>query len=166
MTASVAGALVALGLLDGAFSGFRSSLGRTGLVDHTESDRAGLRRGLALVTLLSAPALLVLGVDVALLGEQASAYTDAGLTFLVVLTPYAASVLLALCAYGALGWKQRYLASALILGPFTLVRPYVVVAASLVGVLGAADVSVGVAAALAVAGVLLVEPVANRSFRH
>lgn len=165
MTVLVATALGVLGLLDGAFSGFRASLGRTGLVDHRTSDRAGLRRGAALVALLTTPAIFAFALDVTMLGQRTSAYVDAGLVFLAVISPYAAIVLVALTAYGALGWKQKYLASALILGPFTLARPYVAIGASVLAVLSLRDTSVGVAAGLAVAGVLLVEPVSNRRWQ-
>jgi len=166
MTVLVSVALVILGLVDGAFSGFRSSLGRTGMVDHVASDRTALRRGAWLVVVLTTPAVLALVVDIGLRGERVHVYVQAARTFLVILAPYAATVLAALAAYAALSWELKYLASALILGPFTLVRPYVAIAATVITVLGASDWSVAVAAALATAGVLLVEPVANRLYRR
>ena len=165
MTILVLTLLGALGLLDGAFSGFRASLGRTGLVDHTATDRAGLAQGIGLVAILAVPALAALGLDLAVLGQPASTYVDAGALFLALLAPYAALVLLALAAYGALDWQRKYLASAAILGPFTLLRPYVAIAATIIAALRAADASVGITAALAILGVLLVEPAANQRYR-
>ena len=47
MTGALAlGLLAVVGVLDGAFAGFRASCGRTGLVDHRAEDRRATRRGL------------------------------------------------------------------------------------------------------------------------
>lgn len=162
MTALVLVVLACLALLDGAFSGFRASLGRTGLVDHRAEDRRGLRRGVAVVVMLSVPAMLALIVDLAAGGQELASYRDAGLDFLMIVGPYAAIVLLALAVYGLLRWELRYLASAVILGPFTLVRPYIVVAAAVVALVRAGSAGIAVTGALAAAAVLLVEPMCGR----
>lgn len=161
MTALVLGTLAALGLVDGVLSGFRSSLGRSGLVDHRATDRAGLRRGLRLFAVLALPVVAVLALDLALRGATAD-YGEAATLFLAALAPYAALVVGALVAYGCLGWRHKYLAAAVILGPFTLARPYIVIAAAAFALLRVGDAGVAVTGALAVVAVLLVEPLADR----
>ncbi|WP_425954865.1 hypothetical protein [Xylanimonas sp. McL0601] len=162
MTVLVIAALACLALVDGAFSGFRASLGRTGLVEHAVEDRRGLVRGAVLITALAVPAVLSTVLDVTLGPAAMSTYVSAGLAALAVVGPYAVIVLLALGVYGALRWELRYLASALILGPFTLLRPVVVVAAAVVAILDVRTAGVAIAVALAAAAVLSVEPILNR----
>lgn len=153
--------LSVLACLDGAFSGFRSSLGRSALVDHTADDRRGLRAGAVLVGLLLLPATVIAAIDLAT-GGDAAAYQRAGTAFLLVIGPYALLVVLALAGYRALHWRLRYLASALILGPFTLLRPCVVIIAAIVGASRGGDPVVGVSGGLACAAVLAVEPLLDR----
>lgn len=164
MNLLVALTLIGLALVDGAFSGFRASLGRTGLIDHRVQDRAAMRRGAGLVALISVPAIVALVVDVSLFGQDVSAYAEAGLMVLTVIAPYGVVVAVALGVYAALDWKLKYIASALILGPFTLIRPYVCLAAVAAGILHASTPSIAITAVLAAAAVLLVEPVCNRHY--
>lgn len=151
--------LVLLGLLDAAFSGFRSAQGRSGLVDHSVEDRDGMLRGAVLFALLACPAIVVLCLDLGIRGQGVDAYATAASVFLLVITPFAVVVLLALAAYGVLRWELRYLASAMILGPCTFVRPYVVAAAAVVAVAQAGEAGIALAAVLAVVAVLAVEPI-------
>jgi hypothetical protein len=162
VTAIVAGALVVLAILDGTFSGFRSSLGRTGKLDHRRSDVRAALRGGALVGVLLAPLVALTAADVLITGSRLGTYDDTGQAMLLVYAPYAALVLLALGAYFALGWQQRYLASAMILGPFTLLRPAVAVAGAIVGIVAGTDVRAAVLTVAFVAAVLAVEPLADR----
>jgi hypothetical protein len=166
VTALVFVALGSLGVLDGAFSGFRASLGRSGLVDHRAEDRRGLLTGAALVAVLAVPALAAMAVDLLLLAGEPAVYRDLGRWFLTVVGPYAVVVLVALAVYAGLRWELKYLASALVLGPFTLARPYVVAAATLVAVLHTRAVGASVAIVLAALAVLLVEPVLDRRLRR
>ena len=158
---TVAVLLVALALVDGAFSGFRASVGRTGLVEHRASDVRGAVRGARICAALAVPAVLACVLDVTLGAQAFSSYVATGRVFLLVLAPYAAVVLLALGAYAVTGWEHRYLASALVLGPFTLARPWVAGGAASVALARHPDLSVAAAAVLALAAVLLVEPVAG-----
>ncbi|MFJ9388837.1 hypothetical protein ACIRON_08460 [Nocardioides sp. NPDC101246] len=150
--------LVLLGALDAVFSGFRSAQGRSGMVDHTREDREGMLRGAGLFVLLSLPALAALAIDVLRRGRGIDAYDSAADIFLLFIAPFAAIVLLALATYGLLRWELRYLASAIILGPCTFLRPYVVSAAAVVAAVLAGEPGVAVTAALAVIAVLAVEP--------
>lgn len=151
----VVAGLVVLGGCDGAFAGFRSSVGRTGLVDHRADDARAQLRGLALVTGLLVPtaALALVHPDDAV---------DAGVGMLTVYAPYGLLVLLALAAYASLGWRNGFLASALILGPFTLLRPLVAVAGGVAGVLLADRATTVLAVVLAVVAVLAVQPLCDR----
>ena len=81
---------------------------------------------------------------------------------LTVYGPYAILVLAALGCYLTLGWRQRYLASSLILGPLTLLRPVVAVAGAVFGALAGSGPAVAVSIGLAAAAVLAVEPLAGR----
>ncbi len=162
MTAAVAAGLFALAFLDGSFSGFRSSAGRTGLVNHREADHQAARRGAGLACVLLAPVIALVSADVLLHHTRIDAYTRAGEAMLAIYAPYAVVVLVALVCYAALGWRQRYLASAVILGPLTLLRPGVAILGAVLGAMASRDTTVAACAGLSVLAVLAVEPFADR----
>ncbi len=168
MTALVAAWLLALALLDGAFAGFRSSAGRTGLIRHRDSDLQAARRGTALACVLLAPAIALASGDVLARHASAAAYTRAGEAMLAIYGPYALVVVAALICYAALGWRQRYLAAAVILGPLTLLRPVVALLGATLAALVSRDATVAACAGLSVAAVLAVEPLADHRWyaRH
>jgi hypothetical protein len=64
MTVLVLLGLLTLAFLDAAFAGFRSSAGRTGLIDHRAADFRAASRGIALLSLLLVPpaALALAGI--------------------------------------------------------------------------------------------------------
>jgi hypothetical protein len=84
-----------------------------------------------------------------------------GTGMLAVYLPYAVLVLAALACYGLLGWRHRFLASALILGPFTLARPAVAIAGAVAGAWNS-PILIAVLCLTSTAAVLAVEPIANR----
>lgn len=158
---AVAGVLLFTAALDAMFAGFRASCGRSGLVRHRRADILASRRGLALGVLFVGPVATAIAVDAAR-SDQIDQYSAAGRAMLGVYLPYGLVVLLTLAAYCTLGWRFGFLASALLLGPLTLVRPLV----ALVGG-GAAwwvtrDATVGILGLAAVVAVLAVEPAAGR----
>ncbi|WP_299441462.1 hypothetical protein [uncultured Phycicoccus sp.] len=160
---AVASALAVLGLLDGALAGFRSSLGRRGAVEHRVRDRVAARRGLLLMGGLLLPVAVATGLHALAPGPwPAEAYVRAGTAMLAVYLPYAVVTLLALLGYLALGWRWGYLASAVILGPFTLVRPLVATAGVVAGAVRGDDGGVTVGCLLALGAVLAVEPLSGR----
>jgi hypothetical protein len=65
---------------------------------------------------------------------------------------------IALACYAALNWRPKYLASALILGPFTLDRPVIAILGAALGVALSNDAAVATAVGLSVIAVLAVEP--------
>ena len=156
--------LALLALIDGACSGFRSGVGRTGLVRHRASDVRDAWHGVALVALLLVPGAGVATVALAIGGHRAD-FVTAGSWMLRVLAPYVGAAVLALLAYGLLGWRQKYLAMALILGPLTLIRPIVVIAACVAGCVAASSWIVGIVITLSAGAVLSVEPLMNRRWR-
>jgi hypothetical protein len=161
-TTAVAATLLLLALLDGTFAGFRASQGRTGLLDHHGADRRAAVRGGAVVAALLAPLIAAASADAITHPARLTAYERAGEAMLAVYGPYAVLVLAALLSYSVLGWRQRYLASALILGPFTFLRPAIAVVGAVFACVVASDTIVALIAGLATTAVLTVEPVADR----
>jgi hypothetical protein len=162
MTAVLAVALLALAILDGAFAGFRSSAGRTGLIGHRRHDSQAARRGAGLVCVLLSPAIAVAGADVVLRPGRLGNYDRAGTAMLAVYGPYALLVLAALACYATLNWQLKYLASALVLGPFTLLRPGIAILGAALGMALGKDPVTAFAAVLSAIAVLGVEPLAGR----
>lgn len=162
MTGLVATGLLVLAVLDGAFSGFRASVGRTGLIDHRAADWLAARRGVALTLLALTPVIAGVSVEVEAGPGRMPAYARAGLTMLAVDGLYAAVVLGALACYLTMGWRKRYLASAVLLGPLTLARPAVAVLAGALGAIASHDAPATGFVIAAVAAVLVVEPAAGR----
>jgi hypothetical protein len=162
MTAFFAATLAILALCDGVFAGFRSSLGRTGLIDHRREDRQAALRGGVLVIELLAPIGVAAAVDALLRPAQRGHMADAGAAMLSIYGPYALIVGIALTVYLLLGWRQRYLASAIVLGPFTFLRPVVALSGAVAAVIAGRDPTVGALAVLSVVVVLAVEPLADR----
>ncbi|GAB3055457.1 hypothetical protein GCM10027053_15390 [Intrasporangium mesophilum] len=162
MTALVLTALAAVALMDAACSGFRSALGRTGLINHSALDREATVRGVLTLFICLLPACLVFTVDVMAARTPVQKYTVTAAAMLVVLVPYAVVVLLALGAYAVLGWRQKYVAMAVVLGPFTLMRPVVALGAGLAGAHASESGTVFSTIALATLAVLVVEPIADR----
>lgn len=160
----VAAALLALAVLDGMFAGFRSSCGRTGLVRHRHQDLVAHLRGLALAMVLLTPVAAIVLVDVVVRPARLSTYVAAGRVMLTVYLPYAWIVLTALAAYALLGWRRRFLASALILGPFTLARPLMALAGAAAAAWSAHDLLIAALCLAAAAAALAVEPLADRKW--
>jgi hypothetical protein len=161
-TGLIAGALLVIGTLDAVFAGFRASVGRTGLVRHRRADRLAARRGLFLGALVLLPIAFVVFVDLAARPGRLGLYRSGGSGLLIVCLPYGVVVLLALAAYLTMPWRLRFLASAVLLGPLTLVRPLVALAGAAVASIKAGDLIVGLLAWAAALGVLAVGPVAGR----
>ncbi|MFB8272342.1 hypothetical protein ACFC96_37960 [Streptomyces sp. NPDC055955] len=155
--------LAALALVDAAFAGFRSYTGRDGRIRKSRRALLAARRGLS----VGAPALLLsAALAVTLLGaaaDRAARYAEldaAAHRMLLCYAPYAVIVALSLACYLWGPFRAGTLAVVVGLGPLTLVRPLVVLAgaaAAAWGSLPAASV-----AAVAAAGVLVVEPFVHR----
>jgi hypothetical protein len=158
-------ALAALALVDGAFAGFRAATGRNARIDKRRYNAQAALRGflVAVASLLVVSAVLGLG----LLGtrEAARSYdalVQAGEGMLAVLLPFAAVVVVSLAAYWLLPMRESTFVILVGLGPFTLVRPLVVMAAAAMAVRSSHQWLVWVGSLLASAGVLIVEPWVHR----
>jgi hypothetical protein len=162
MTAAVAAGLLILALLDGSFAGFRSSAGRTGLINHRQADRQAARRGAGLACALLAPVIAAVCADCFIHPGHLGDYTRAGTAMLAIYGPYALLTLIALACYATLNWRFKYFASALILGPFTLLRPGIAILGAAAGVAVSDKTAVAVTAVLSVIAVLAVEPLSGR----
>jgi hypothetical protein len=162
MTETIAAALLLVAMLDGSFAGFRASAGRTGLINHRQSDYQAARRGAALTVALLAPVIAGACADVAARPARLDDYARTGTIMLTVYGPYAVLVLIALTCYATASWRVRYLASALILGPLTLLRPAVAILGAAIGAALSNDIAAAAAAVLSAIAVLAVEPLAGR----
>lgn len=160
-TLTVAGTLLFVAALDAMFAGFRASCGRSGLVRHRRADVLASRRGLALGALFVGPVAIAIAIDAAR-SDRIDHYRAAGWAMLGVYLPYGLVVLLALAAYLTLGWRFRFLASAFLLGPLTLVRPLVTLVGGCAAWWATRDATVGLLCLAAGAAVLGVEPAAGR----
>lgn len=160
--------LATLALVDGAFAGFRAATGRNARIDKRSYNLQAARRGFAVAAVSLAIGAAVLGVGFAGAlngGERGVAYdalVHAGGRMLVVLAPFAAMVVLSLAAYWLLPMRESTFVILVGLGPFTLVRPLVVLAAAMAAVWGDGQWLVWLGTLLTSAGVLVVEPWVHR----
>jgi hypothetical protein len=115
-----------------------------------------------LVGVLLAPVIAVVCDDAFAHPARLVVYTRAGAAMLAIYGPYALLVLVALTAYATLKWELKYLASAVILGPLTLLRPVIAILGVVPAGVSSNDLAVTIAAALSVVAVLAVEPLAGR----
>jgi SAM-dependent methyltransferase len=132
-------------------AGFRSSAGRTGLINHRQSDHQAARRGAVLAFVMLTPVIAATSRDIAIHPALMGDYTRAGIVMCAVYGPYALLVLTALACYATLGWRLKYLATALILGPFTLLRPGIAVLGAVLAAVLSKDLVVAIMAGLSVA---------------
>lgn len=126
------GLLATLVLLDGTLCGFRAAAGRNARIFLFPYYVASLRRG-ALVS--AATVLVFLGAGLAVRATLGAPAWDSLLATADVLVKvygvYATLVLMALLLYLSGSFDLGVLASVLVLGPFTLIRPYVIVGGAL-----------------------------------
>lgn len=160
--------LVALALVDSMFCGFRDGAGRYLPIDKRAYHRRAVARGLG----AGIVAVLGLGALAAVLILTApdpaglySAMCTAGERMVWVYGAYATLVLVALVAYLIPNIDVSVLATVVILGPFTMVRPYVIWAGALWAAWTAREprtVTLAVAAAATLSGL---QSVLGRAWR-
>lgn len=147
-------ALTLVVALDCALSGYRAGQGRTGRLPSWRRDGLAQLSGLALgAVLLAVPVLVGVATTSAAQREEiarAGAVWSAWLSLPTVL---------ALLALLTLSWRWRYLATALVLGPMTWLRPVAAVMAGIAGAEAAQGWLPRAAVLIAVVAVLAVEPV-------
>jgi hypothetical protein len=135
------GLVAVLVLLDGGFAGYRARAGRYALIRRLPHDLRAVRRGcwVAVATLLLAAACW-LALGVARFGpsglEFDPAAREAALRILRVAGAYTALVVLAFVPYLTGSPDLRSLTTVVLFGPFTLLRPFVVIGASILAAWG------------------------------
>jgi hypothetical protein len=165
--------LCLLALLDGLLTGFRAAAGQNG---HVHKGRYYLRAqalggGLALA-LPGVAAALAFGL-LAISPAQAQLWSDfeaAGAVAMRVFAVYGAVAMAALGVYLAAAFMMRSIevrtaATVIILGPFTLVRPWVILGGLLLAIGSRPRWEVAALCALLGATALAMEPLLRRMYR-
>ncbi|HJY30041.1 MAG TPA: hypothetical protein VJ306_18565 [Pyrinomonadaceae bacterium] len=129
-----------LATVDSAFIGYREAAGRNALIDKKDYYRRALIRG----ALFGQLAVLIVGavVAVALVSSNhpwllLTKLELIGARMLLVYIPYALIILIALAIRAVPSVDIRSITSTLIFGPFTLIRPLVVLLGAVWGILAA-----------------------------
>jgi hypothetical protein len=91
-------------------------------------------------------------------GHRDKGLIEAGARMLIVLMPYALTVIVCLAGYWLLPIRQSTFLILVGLGPFTLARPAVVAAATAAAILGSHDWLIWLSALTAATSVLMIEP--------
>jgi len=162
MTVIVPVVLSVLALIDAGFAGFRAATGRNARIRKRSYYLLAARRGLVagavglgLVTLLIT-ATLGCSADP---GVRYGELVRAGTRMLQILVPFAALVVGSLLGYWLLPIRESAFVILVGLGPFTVLRPAVVLCAIMWSTAGSADRLVWTATIAAGLSVLAVEPV-------
>jgi hypothetical protein len=136
----IAGLLWLLATVDSAFIGYREAAGRNALVQK----RAYFRRALIRGALFGQLAVLVVGVitsiAIATSNDAATLFSNfetVGARMLTVYIPYAVVLLITFGIRAVPSVDIRSITSVLIFGPFTFIRPLVVLAGAVWGVVAA-----------------------------
>lgn len=147
--------LATLAFVDGTLCGFRAAAGRNPRIHLWPYYRASMRRG-ALVSLASLVVFSSLALGVRLAGGDAqwSALLATADQLVIVYGAYATVTLAALALYLVGSFDFGVLASVLVLGPFTLIRPWVIGAGAAWAVWSAPD-AVSAAFALSSAALMM-----------
>ena len=158
-------ALASIALVDGALAGFRAATGRNGRIRKRDYYAVALRRGLGTGAAVLGCLALALAVALGAAADPAARYADltgAGATVLWVIGPFAALVVASLAGYAVLPRGPATFLILLGLGPFTLIRPWITVAAGAAAAWTAPNWQTAACAVLATLSVLVVEPLVHR----
>lgn len=133
----IAGLLWLLATVDSAFIGYREAAGRNALIEKGAYFRRALIRG----ALFGQLAVLIVGVITAIAlvtsSDAATLFSKfelVGARMLTVYVPYALIILMTFCVRAVPSVDIRSITSVLIFGPFTFIRPLIVLAGGLWGV--------------------------------
>jgi hypothetical protein len=136
----IAALLWLLATVDSAFIGYREAAGRNALIDKGAYFRRALIRG-ALFGQLAVLIVAVITAIVLVSSSDARALfsnlESVGARMLIVYVPYALILLITFCVRAIPSVDIRSITSVLIFGPFTFIRPLVVLVGAVWGVLAA-----------------------------
>jgi hypothetical protein len=129
-----------LATVDSAFIGYREAAGRNALIDKSAYYRHALIRG----ALFGQLAVLIVGAITAIVlasssnpGALFSKMELIGKRMLMVYVPYALILLITFCIRAFQSVDIRSITSTLIFGPFTFIRPFIVLVGAVWGVTAA-----------------------------
>jgi len=129
-----------LATIDSAFIGYREAAGRNALIDK----RAYYRRALIRGALVGQVAVLIVGAITAIMlvssNDAAALFAkieSVGVRMLTVYVPYALILLITFLVRAVPSVDIRSITSVLIFGPFTFIRPIVVLAGAVWGIVAA-----------------------------
>ena len=129
-----------LATVDSAFIGYREAAGRNALIEKRAYYRRALIRGALfgqLAVLIVGAIALVALVSSSNAGALFSSIELVGARMLSVYVPYAVVILITFCIRALPSVDIRSITSVLIFGPFTFIRPIVVLAGAVWGVVAA-----------------------------
>ena len=136
----IAGLLWLLATVDSAFIGYREAAGRNALIKKSAYFRRALIRG----ALFGQLAVLIVGMFTAITlasatdpGALFAKFETVGARMLTVYVPYAIIILITFCIRAVPSVDIRSITSVLIFGPFTFIRPLVVLVGAVWGVVAA-----------------------------
>ena len=136
----IAGLLWLLATVDSAFIGYREAAGRNALIEKSAYFRHALIRG----ALFGQFAVLIVGMFMAITvasatdpGALFARFETVGARMLTVYVPYAIIILITFCIRAVPSVDIRSITSVLIFGPFTFIRPLVVLAGAVWGIVAA-----------------------------
>lgn len=132
-------ALYLLALTDGLLCGIRTSMGRCPLIRKHEYYRKAAARGVGAAQVVSIAALAAVLVTVAVSSHRDVLRSDLEATagrMLWVFVPYAALVLFNLALRAMPSTDIRSATSVFMLGPLTAIRPHVMIAGVVYGIVG------------------------------
>jgi hypothetical protein len=153
--------LASIALVDGVMARFRAATGRNGRIRKRGYYVVAMRRGLAAGAAVLGCLALVVALVLATAPDPATQYIDlthAGTTMLRVIGPYAAIVVASLVGYAVLPRGPATFLILVGLGPLTLIRPWLTIAAGLTAAWTAPNPLTAGCAVLAATSVLAVEP--------
>ena len=134
-----------LATVDSAFIGYRDAAGRSALIDKRDYYRHALLRGALVGQIAVAIVGIVAGGMLATSTEPARLFAtleQVGTRMLIVYVPYALILTITFFIRAIPSVDIRSITSVLVFGPFTLIRPLVVLAGAIWGLLAAPTTSV------------------------
>lgn len=162
----VAALLALLAVFDGVLSGFRAAAGRDGRIDKRPYYRRAIARGAQAGVVVVVANVAVAAVLVATSADPGATWAEflrAGTTCAWIFGGFATVTLAAIALWWSPIHEYRLLATVIVLGPLTLIRPIVIIAGLAIAAARAGDPRVWIMAALAGTTVLGVEGLLGRA---